>query len=190
MANLINETSKYLAQNIVSLRKKLNLTQNRLAELSGATRASIALIESGTSNPTLDVLLKISTALEITINELMSPPRAECKLIEAKDVPIDRKSRKGIMVRKILPDKSGATDIDEMILEAGAAFPGTPHVEGTKEYFTCIEGEVTITVLGQIYKLKAGDVLTFPGDKPHAYKNSGSKRAKGFSVVLFRPGAL
>lgn len=187
MASLLNESSKYLAQNIISLRKKLNLTQNRLAELSGATRASIALIESGSSNPTLDVLLKISSALEISLNELMSPPRAECKHIEAKDIPVERKSRKGILVRKILPDKAGATDIDEMILDPGAAFPGTPHVEGTKEYFTCIEGEVTITVLGQVYKLKTGDVLTFPGDKPHAYKNSGRSKARGFSVVLFRP---
>ncbi len=185
MANVLNETSKYLSQNIVSLRKKLNLTQNRLAEISGATRASIALIESGSSNPTLDVLLKISNALEVSLNELMSPPRADCKLILAKDVPV--KTRKGVLVRKILPDKTGATDIDEMILEAGATFPGTPHVEGTKEYFTCIEGEVTISVLGQIYKLKAGDVLTFPGDKPHAYKNSGRSKARGFSVVLFRP---
>jgi XRE family transcriptional regulator, regulator of sulfur utilization len=185
MANVLHESSKYLAQNIVSLRKKLNLTQNKLAALSGATRASIALIESGSSNPTLDVLLKISNALEVSLNELMSPPRADCKLIPSKDVPI--KTRKGIVVRKILPDKAGATDIDEMILEAGATFPGTPHIEGTKEYFTCIEGEVTISVLGQIYKLKAGDVLTFPGDKPHAYKNSGRSKARGFSVVLFRP---
>lgn len=185
MATLLNESSKNLAQNIVSLRKKLNLTQSRLAEISGATRASIALIESGSSNPTLDVLLKLSGALEVSINELMSAPRADCKLIMAKDVPV--KTKKGILIRKILPDKTGATDIDEMILEAGAVFPGTPHVEGTKEYFTCIEGEVTVTVLGQVYKLKAGDVLTFPGDKPHAYRNSGRSKARGFSVVLFRP---
>lgn len=185
MTTILNASSRNLAQNIIALRKKLNFTQQRLAEISGATRASIALIESGTSNPTLDVLLKISGALEVTINELMSAPRADCKLIKASDVPV--KIKKGVTVRKILPDKTGATDIDEMILSPGSVFPGTPHVEGTKEYFTCVEGEVTITVLGQVYKLKEGDVLTFPGDKPHAYKNSGRSIARGFSVVLMRP---
>lgn len=188
MATLLNKTSASLAQNVVNLRKKMNLTQGKLAELSGATRASIALIESGSANPTLDVLLKISSALQVSIDELMSTPRAECLLIKSEDVKLDRRSKNGLTIRKILPEKVGPAEIDELVLESGVVLVGTPHVEGTQEYFTCLEGKMTIVVLGQIYTLSAGDVLVFPGDKNHAYKNLGKARARGFSVVLFRSG--
>ncbi len=187
MVTPLEVNARYLAQNIQDLRKKLGLTQGRLAEIAGATRASIALIESGTSNPTLDVLLKLSYALEISLTELMSPARADCLHIRSDDVPLSRKSRKGVTLRKILPDKTGATDIDELILDPGQSLGGTPHVEGTKEYFTCIEGEITITVLGEVFRVKSGDVLTFPGDKPHHYKNNFRGTSRGLSVVLFRP---
>lgn len=181
---MLNKTSKFLAQNVIELRKKMNLTQARLAELSGATRASIALIESGTSNPTLDVLLKISSALQVSINELMSEPSAECRHILSAQVAVDRRSKNGLKIRHILPDKIGAAEIDEVTLEPGAGFAGTPHVEGTKEYFTCVDGQISVSVLGKVYVIRAGDVLTFPGDKPHSYKNSGRGLARGFSVVM------
>jgi transcriptional regulator with XRE-family HTH domain len=187
MVTSINKIAKNLAENITQLRKKKNMTQSQLADLSGATRASIALIESGSSNPTLEVLLKLSQALQVSLDELMTPARAECLFIAADDVPTDRRTKKGLRIRKILPDKMGATEIDEILLDADCGFTGTPHVEGTKEYFTCIEGEMTITVMGESYVLKTGDVFTFPGDKSHSYKNAGRSKARGMSVVLFNP---
>ncbi len=183
MVTPLNEISRNLSQNIISLRKKRSLTQSRLAELSGATRASIALIESGTSNPTMEVLVKLSRALQVSLDELTSSPRADCKLVTSDKVQI-AKPRKGLQIRKILPENEGPAHIDEMILEPGSGFPGSPHVEGTREYFTCLEGQFTIAVMGEIFVVKAGDVLNFPGDKPHSYKNAGKNIARGFSVVL------
>lgn len=181
----MNQAAKNLALNVIQLRRKRRLTQQGLARLAGATRASVALVESGSSNPTLEVLLKLSQALEVSLDELMSPPRAECQHIAGKDVPLDRRSRNGVRLRKLLPDKLRATEMDEIVLETGASFGGSPHVEGTKEYFTCIEGEISVTVLGETYQLKKGDVLAFPGDKPHSYRNSDRKLSRGMSVVVF-----
>lgn len=179
----LNEISKNLALNVMTLRKKRSLTQARLAEIAGATRASVALIESGTSNPTMEVLLKLSRALQVSFDELMSSPRADCSLIPADKVP-SGKPKKGLTVRKILPENEGPAHIDDMILEQGAGFAGTPHVEGTREFFTCIEGQFTIAVMGEVFLVKKGDVFNFPGDLPHSYKNSGRGEARGFSVVL------
>lgn len=189
MANSINKAAKNLAQNILILRQKRRLTQASLAKLAGATRASIALIESGTSNPTLEVLMKLSQALQVSLDELTSSPQAECKHIKAADIPLDRRSKNGVLLRKLLPDKIRATEMDELVLEPGATMTGSPHVEGTKEYFTCIDGQVSIGVLGQVYSLAKGDVLAFPGDKPHSYKNHGKVKCRGVSVVFFNSEA-
>ena len=185
MTNEINKTAKNLALNLADLRRKSNLTQMQLAKISNIKRATIALLESGNANPTLEILLKISQGLRVSIDELLSSPKAECRLIKAIDVPVDRRSKNGIYLRKILPDKLRATEIDEITLDVGAVLTGSPHIEGTREYFTCIKGEVMIGVLGEKYNLQKGDVLSFPGDKPHSYKNIGHVVAQGIGVVLF-----
>jgi XRE family transcriptional regulator, regulator of sulfur utilization len=185
MAILKDKAGQNIAKNLNCLREKKGLSQASLAKISGTTRASIALLESGSSNPTLDVLLKISHGLKVSIDELISAPKAECKHIKAADVPLDRRSKNGVTLRKLLPDKIPATDIDELHLEPGAIMTGSPHIEGTREYFTCIAGQVTIGVLGELHHLEKGDVLSFPGDKPHSYKNSGRTHAFGISVVIF-----
>ncbi len=187
MVNFLDKASSNLAQNIINLRAKRRLTQESLAKLAGATRAAVALIESGEANPTLETLLKLSSALQVSLDELTSSPQAECKHIKAKDIPLDRRSKNGVLLRKLLPDKIRATEMDEISLDADATMTGSPHVEGTREYFTCTGGQILVGVLGQTYLLHKGDLLAFPGDKPHSYKNPGKRTAKGVSVVFSNP---
>jgi transcriptional regulator with XRE-family HTH domain len=185
MAILRDKAGQNIAKNLAALRERKGLSQTSLAKISGTTRASIALLESGSGNPTLEILLKISQGLKISIDELISSPRADCKHIKASDVPIDKRSKNGVTLRKLLPDKIPSTEMDELRLEPGATMTGSPHVEGTREYFTCISGHVSIGVLGEVHHLDKGDVLAFPGDKPHSYKNPGRGAAVGVSVVFF-----
>lgn len=185
MANRLDKAANNIASNLISLRRAKGISQAQLAQISGLTRASIALIESGSSNPSLQALIKLSQCLQISIDELIASPRAECKFVKAKDVPLEHRSRNGASLRKLLPDKIPATEIDELSLEVDAILTGSPHIQGTREYFTCIKGEIVIGVLGEKYHLEKGDVLSFPGDKPHSYKNAGRTVAQGISVVLF-----
>lgn len=187
MANLSDTAARNLAGNLLQLRQKKGFSQKQLANLVGVTRASIALIESGSSNPSLEVLLKLSSGLKISLDELIAAPRAECRLMRAADLPVDRRSRQGVTLKKLLPEKIPATEIDELTLEPDAVLTGSPHIEGTREYFTCIRGQIKVAVLGQVFTLSKGDVLSFPGDKPHSYKNDGASAAQGISVVFFHP---
>lgn len=185
MDNLSDKAARNIALNLVRLRSRLSLSQQKLSQLTGINRGTIALLESGSANPTLEVLLKISNGLKISIEELIAAPRAECRLVRAAEVPLDRRSKNGVQLRKLLPEKLPATEIDELILEPGVGLTGAPHVEGTREYFTCVKGEFLVGVLGEAFRLKKGDVLSFPGDKPHSYKNIGTGQAQGMSVVFF-----
>ena len=185
MAIKLEKAAQNIAKNLTGVRNRKGLSQAQLAKIADVKRTTIAAIESGSSNPTLEILLKLGQGLQISIDELISSPRAECKLIKAQDVPVDRRSKSGVQLRKLLPDKIPATELDELNLEPDAILTGTPHIEGTREYFTCIKGEFLIGVLGETYHLQKGDVLSFPGDKPHSYKNVGRSGAQGVSVVLF-----
>jgi XRE family transcriptional regulator, regulator of sulfur utilization len=66
-----------------------------------------------------------------------------------------------------------------------ARLGGTPHLPGTREYFTCLDGRVEIVVAGDRHALTAGDVLAFPGNTAHSYRNPDTRRpARGVSVVI------
>jgi quercetin dioxygenase-like cupin family protein len=67
----------------------------------------------------------------------------------------------------------------------GGRLRGTPHLPGTREYFTCLEGRVEIVAAGQRHDLGSGDVLAFPGDTPNSYRNPDAGRpARGVWVVI------
>ena len=70
-----------------------------------------------------------------------------------------------------------------MELSPGSHIKGVPHIQGTKEYFSCFQGSFRISIAGESYQLKKGDLFIFPGDQNHSYFNEGTATAIGFSVV-------
>lgn len=65
--------AKDIAVRIRELRKSLKLTQSQFAELVGLSEDSVGKIERGLYVPTVETLNKISTALKIPIQDLISP---------------------------------------------------------------------------------------------------------------------
>jgi predicted transcriptional regulator len=53
-----------LIQALISLRLKKGLSQAQLADLIGSKQSAISRLESGTYNPTLSMLKKVSKALD------------------------------------------------------------------------------------------------------------------------------
>jgi transcriptional regulator with XRE-family HTH domain len=63
-----------LKNNIRKYRTQKNLSQRELAERAKVTPAYIALLETGDrENPSTNILIKISKALEVPINKLLEP---------------------------------------------------------------------------------------------------------------------
>ncbi|PWT89181.1 MAG: DNA-binding protein [Acidobacteria bacterium] len=182
----MNMLSEHLAENLLALRSKRQITQGQLAKLCSVPRSTIANLESGAGNPTLENLVKVAGALQVSVEELLSPPRASCKLIKSKDLV---KTQKGsTLLIRLLPDPIPGMVIDRMEIDEGGRLGGVPHVEGTKEYFTCMQGEVTVYVAGEKYRVQEGDVLAFPGDQAHSYSNTGKQKAVCLSVVALALG--
>ena len=61
---------KNLGFSIKRRRKELNLTQQQLANLTGVELNHIGKIEVGYSKPSLDLVVCIATALNLTVSEL------------------------------------------------------------------------------------------------------------------------
>lgn len=175
-----------LAANVRHLREARGLTHAQAAKLASVPRATWTNIESGTSNPTLAVVLKIAGALAVTLDELLAPPRATARLYRPSELPDRRRGE--VAIRKLLPDPLPGLDLERIELPPGAGFAGVPHTPGTREYLTCERGVLELAVAGTKYRLGEGDVVVFRGDQNHGYKNPGTKVAIAFSAVVFTPG--
>jgi transcriptional regulator with XRE-family HTH domain len=174
--------SSRLGRNVRHLREARGLTQQQVARLAGLPRATWSHVESGAANPTLSVLDKVATALQVPIEELTSAPHAPGRLFPRSSL---RSRRQGDgAIRQLLPDPIPGVLIDRMELPPEGRIPGVPHMPGTREYFTCEAGTVDVTVAGTRWTVTPGDVLVFRGDQRHSYRNAGSEDAVGYSVVL------
>ena len=61
---------KAFGERIIDLRKKRDLSQEKLAELIGVDRSYMGFIERGEKNATLDKIGKLANSLEVSISEL------------------------------------------------------------------------------------------------------------------------
>lgn len=174
-----------LARNLVYQRNRRSLTQQQLAKLSSVPRSTVANIETGVCNPTLSVLSRLAAALQLSLEELLSAPRADCELFPAGTLP--GATRRGARVQKLLPHPIPGMEIDRMELARGEKWKGVPHRPGTNEYLYCEKGQLALWVAGERYALSPGDVAAFPGDQLHSYQNLGDTIAVGFSVVSLAP---
>jgi XRE family transcriptional regulator, regulator of sulfur utilization len=176
--------ASHLARNLANLRHTRGLTQDMLAREAGVPRSTIANLESGEGNPSLAVLVKVGHALAVPIDELLASPRAMVRRWRADEVALQTKGR-GLTIRPLVPEPVPDSLMEVMDFAPGAVMGGTPHLPGTREFFTCLEGGVVIMVAGDRFVLAAGDVLAFPGNLPHSYQNAdGVAPARGVSVVI------
>jgi transcriptional regulator with XRE-family HTH domain len=176
--------ASYLARNIASLRHSRALTQDALAKTAAVPRSTIANLESGEGNPSLAVLTKVAKALATSIDELVASPRAKVRRWAAKDLA-SRSRGRGVTTRALVPEPVPEELMELMEFAPESAMAGTPHLPGTREFFSCLQGHVTIFVAGERYDLGAGDVLGFPGNVPHSYRNvDATAHALGVSIVV------
>lgn len=180
----MSSENKNLGVNIRRLREARGLSQQRLADLSGIPRPTWASLETGTANPTLTVLSKAAAAFNVSVEELIGPPRSEFEFIPAAKVR--ERKRQDAIIRPLVPEAIPGLEISRTELEPGGRMIGIPHKTGTREYLTCERGQVELVAGGAHHLLNEGDMLVFRGDQRHSYVNPDKRRRSvSVSVVCF-----
>lgn len=183
----MDDTAANLAANLRRLREARGLSQQQVARLAGIPRPTWGSLESGGANPTLAVLRRAAAALQVSIEELIGPPRTAARFFPAGEVPVRR--RQGAALRALLPESIPGLDIARMELAPGGHLGGIPHTPGTREYLSCEQGRIELVASGERFELGPGDAVVFRGDQRHSYRNLDARRAAvAISVVCFAPG--
>ncbi len=199
MANsLVSETTgACLASNMKLLRKELSLSQEQLSERSGVPRSTIASLERGEGNPTLQVLMGIAQGLGVAIAELLAQRQPRATLF-----PKDEHTRMSYPLQcpeigipkgftetlRLTPAQARYLVIEEIVLEGTELIASAAHASGTEEHFFLVEGCCEVEVSGEVFTVSQGDLLRFDGDQKHSYRSAKlGVKARGFAVVVQTP---
>ena len=83
---------------------------------------------------------------------------------------------------------AGASPLVEMYelrLSARSTHASEAHAPGTHETVVVLTGALRLHVDDTKIELAAGDSVSFPADRPHAYENPGSSEARYHNVILY-----
>ena len=69
--SVIRKGAVLITNNILKIRTEKGLTQAQLAERLNVQQSMISMIENEERNPSVDVLLKLASALGVTVDELI-----------------------------------------------------------------------------------------------------------------------
>ena len=176
-----------VGSNLRRLRTRRGLSLERLAQISGVSRAMLGQIELGQSAPTINVLWKISRALEVTFSALLSArTQSGALVLRSQEAKILTSKDRSFSSRALFPfDERRRVEFYELRLAAGSVEEADAHPPGTSENLVVTAGTIEIDAGGETHRLEAGDAILFEADTAHAYRNPGKVEAVMYLVMTY-----
>ncbi len=164
--------NKNISQNLKKIRQEKKLSLDKLAEITNISKSMLGQIERGETNPTISTLWKITTGLRISLTELIETTLPSKSLITRKDIIPLFEDDKRVYSYPFFRNNIGKNfEMMQVYLEPGGKLNSTAHITGTKEYIIVFEGELTIYLDSEEYKISANQAFQFNADKNHTYEN-------------------
>ena len=181
------EISDVVADNLKRHRTERNLSLSDLANRSGVSRAMIHQIERRQSAPTINVVWKLATALDLPFSALLEQPSSLAARVLRADKSWSLRSDDGRFVSRALFPLDGprSSELYELTLAPGAEEVAEPHGTGTRENLAVAHGHLSVRVDSETYELGPGDVLVFNADVPHAYANPSSAETRAYLMMTY-----
>ncbi len=151
-------------------------------------RPTWATLESGSANPTLQVLIKAAAALRVSIEELIAAPRARGRVFAASSLPRERRAD-GVL-QSLLPHTIPGLRLLRLELTAGAAWELVPESTGTGSYFFVERGRPELSLGAERHRLVAGDVLVTPADEAHHVQVTTREPCVAYRLVTPLPSGF
>lgn len=178
---------KTVAVRLKTLRGERGLTLDRLAQLSGVSRAMISRVERGEASPTAALLARLCSALGVSLSVFFATDGADgSPLVRRTDQAVWRDPESGYLRRVVSPSGLGArVDVVEVEFPAGAEvrFPGQQASRSQSQHVWLFEGEMELTVGETVHRLFPGDCLFMNVGDVHGFRNPTDKPAR-YAVII------
>lgn len=181
------ELAVIVGQNLRRLRTRQGYSLERLAKLSGVSRGMLGQIELGRSAPTIGLLWKIATALDVTFATLTASDTAGgTSILRADQAKILSSSQGRFTSRALFPfDGERRVEFYELRIAPGHEESAAAHAPGTIENLTVSAGRLELFDGEASHRLETGDAVLFEAGRPHRYRNPGDMETIVYLVMTY-----
>lgn len=181
-----------VGKKIKYLRKQKRMSAKELAIEASISYGMLSLLESGSTQGSVETLRKIAKVLDTTLAYLFTNGNTPEEILTDESMLIVRKDkRKKISFpdslyncELLVPDLQGDIEFVLVNLEAQRITDDmSPHTKGGEECNYVLSGEITITLQGKEFILNEGDCIRFNPEIPHKIENKTDTPASYLSVI-------
>ena len=165
------EMIRKVGSELRKIRVQNHLTLDELAEKTGVSKLTLGKIERGETNPTLGVMWKITTGLNIPLTKLVSvePSVSLSKCGEGFSLKGPDEAWK---IEFMFQNQMDSTiEMYRAFLAPLAKYRHEQNQKGLIEVATVMEGRIEMKIEEELYELKQFDSIKFEGSHVHSYKN-------------------
>jgi transcriptional regulator with XRE-family HTH domain len=166
----LTELNAHIARRVRAMRQARGWSLGALAARAGLSKTIVAKIEGGGGNPSIETLLGLADALEITLGALIAADRSPgTQVLRLADAAFVR-SQSGLEGRSLWSDgRNRRVETNELLMEPDVDYHSQPHPPGTEELVICITGSLEVGPEGHEVSLGERDAARFSADLPHRY---------------------
>jgi transcriptional regulator with XRE-family HTH domain len=181
------ELAVIVGRNLRRLRTRQGHSLERLAKLSGVSRGMLGQIELGRSAPTIGLLWKIATALDVTFATLTASDAGGGTAVLRRDKAKILASSGGQFTSRALFPFDGERRVEfyELRIAPGYEEAADAHAPGTIENLAVSAGRLELYDGEETYFLEAGDAILFEAGRPHRYRNPGAQETVAYLVMTY-----
>lgn len=175
-----------IANNLAKMRKRRGLSLDSVSELTGVSKAMLAQIENGKSNPTVTTLWKIANGLQVSFSAFLKEsdkPQIEKININELNPVID--NDENYLVYSIFPfHPEKRFEIFTVDLKPGFSHRSEKHIG--EEYVLMQRGTLTLDIQGEKFELNTDETIKFNANTDHIYINASNELVR-FYVIIYYP---
>lgn len=131
--------------------------------------------------------------MKIDVSELIgargSEQRVRIDVASASFTP-EIRTDDGLCILRILSpaDRADTFECYELTIAPGGALESNPHVRGTREHLTVLEGSLDVVAANEVQPLPLGATARYPADVAHIIRNISDQQARALLVMILIPG--
>lgn len=182
----VRDVPAIVGSNLRRLRKAQGFSLERLAELSGVSRAMLGQIETAKSVPTVSLLWRVADALGVPVATLVATEREPAVVVLHRDQASVLVGSEGRYVSRSLsaPNRARSTGFFELAFAPGHREEFPPAELGTSHNVVVAQGHLTVIVGEEApVALSEGDAIQFAASTTYVVENTSASRSIAYLVV-------
>jgi transcriptional regulator with XRE-family HTH domain len=159
-----------VAANLRRLRAERGISTVALARDSGVARATLAQLESGRGNPTLETLYALANTLGVGLGDLIAPAaNQDVEVVRADEgARVAGSAVRARLVARLSPRAS--LELYDFAVRTGRRQRSDPHPPGVVEHLLVHSGRMRVGPEHAPVDLGPGDYARYAANVPHVYE--------------------